>query len=92
MKHGIISSSPNIWRLNTDLIDVNIAYSAYNEQVITPISSSFKIIEPIQKTTQNKYYVPILQFNLPLNITQGSNTYNIFNTLIARILFKNNYK
>lgn len=90
MKHGIISSSPNIWRLNTDLIDVNIAYSAYNEQVVAPIPD-FSFIKPIQETTQNKYYVPILQFNLPLNITQGSNTYNIFNTLIARIFFKNNY-
>jgi hypothetical protein len=90
MKNGISLSSPNIWRLNTDLIDVNIAYSAYNESVVSSIQN-FSCIEPIQKTTQNKYYVPILQFNLPLNITQGSNTYNIFNTLIARIFFKNNY-
>ena len=67
---GIINMQNNIWRLNSDNTNVNIAYESINVDLIS--SGIYDNI--IDNTTEKTYYIGVLKYICPLLVQKVSDT------------------
>lgn len=76
---GIVTSQvENIWRLNSDYVDVNIGYEAFNPF----ISANY---EDYINSNKQSVYVGVIQYNCELYNSKVSNTKNLYISGIKNI-------
>lgn len=72
---GILIDQPeNIWRLNSDYINVNIGYEAFNPNCLNLLITDYL------KTTQDNYYIGVIKFICSYYTTKVSNTKDLYIT------------